>query len=274
MEDPKVQELAEKLKEQGLAASMYEATEKAKSILNISSHKTPEKPEAPQMPNEVQKEVTQEPTPSVEPESMLQEADLENEPDIPPPPREYQEISDSENPNHSINNEVQEMPDIQESEENVESPNLEQEPQLPPENNEVQETQQQAEPSNYEDDVVKDPNNQDVSLNELMSEIGVSEQQVKEQEHGKIDKIIDDIGEVRRDIQEVQDDPEKVVEIRKDISKINEEVDEIVEERSEEPESDAAEDSDSEDEQEETQESSSDDAEKNIDISDVFNFNK
>ena len=36
MEDPRVQQLANTLKNQGLAASMYEAIEKAKSILNVS----------------------------------------------------------------------------------------------------------------------------------------------------------------------------------------------------------------------------------------------
>ncbi|MBI2208208.1 hypothetical protein HYU50_01830 [Candidatus Woesearchaeota archaeon] len=37
MEDEKVKQLAETLKKQGLAASMYEAMEKAKSILNVKS---------------------------------------------------------------------------------------------------------------------------------------------------------------------------------------------------------------------------------------------
>jgi len=36
MEDPRVQQLANTLKDKGLAASMYEAIEKAKSILNVS----------------------------------------------------------------------------------------------------------------------------------------------------------------------------------------------------------------------------------------------
>ena len=39
MEDEKVKQLAETLKKQGLAASMFEAIEKAKSILNVSTEK-------------------------------------------------------------------------------------------------------------------------------------------------------------------------------------------------------------------------------------------
>ena len=37
MEDEKVKQLAETLKKQGLAASMYEAMERAKSIMNVKS---------------------------------------------------------------------------------------------------------------------------------------------------------------------------------------------------------------------------------------------
>ena len=42
MEDPRVQQLANTLKNQGLAASMYEAIEKAKSILNVPKSPTQE----------------------------------------------------------------------------------------------------------------------------------------------------------------------------------------------------------------------------------------
>ena len=42
MEDPRVQQLANTLKNQGLAASMYEAIEKAKSILNVPTGPTQE----------------------------------------------------------------------------------------------------------------------------------------------------------------------------------------------------------------------------------------
>ena len=42
MEDPRVQQLANTLKDKGLAASMYEAIEKAKSILNVPTGPTQE----------------------------------------------------------------------------------------------------------------------------------------------------------------------------------------------------------------------------------------
>jgi len=47
MDEKKVKELAETLHKQGLAASMYEAVEKAKSILNGTGERSEEKEEQP-----------------------------------------------------------------------------------------------------------------------------------------------------------------------------------------------------------------------------------
>lgn len=55
MEDDKVKKLAETLYNQGLAVSMYEATEKAKSILNIKSTKQDQKQQEPVKSEDEQK---------------------------------------------------------------------------------------------------------------------------------------------------------------------------------------------------------------------------
>ena len=206
MEDESVKQLAETLKKQGLAASMYEAMEKAKSILNIKSQ------------NNQKRETTKE---------------------IPKP---------EENPD--IDSEQQEFPDTDEP--------LEEENKF----------------SKPDYDIAKEI----VSLNELMQEIGVTPEQVAEQEKQKIGHITEEVHEIREELREAEQAPEKIEEIRGEISHVGEEIDEIIQGRDENPEM--------QQEQETGQGSSkepSEDAGKkaenkeegnNIDLTKIFNYKK
>lgn len=207
MEDERVKQLAETLKKQGLAASMYEATEKAKSILNIKSQNNQEK--------------------------------LETTKEIPKP---------EENPD--IDSEQQEFPDADEL--------LEEENKF----------------SKPDYDIAKET----ASLNELMQEIGVTPEQVAEQEKQKIGHIMEEVHEIREELREAEQAPEKAEEIREEISHVGEEIDEIIQGRDENPEM--------QQEQETGQVSSeepSEDAGKkaenkeegnNIDLGKIFNYKK
>ena len=206
MEEERVKQLAETLKKQGLAASMYEAMEKAKSILNIKSQ------------NNQKRETTKE---------------------IPKP---------EENPD--IDSEQQEFPDTDEP--------LEEENKF----------------SKPDYDVAKET----ASLNELMQEIGVTPEQVAEQEKQKIGHITEEVHEIREELREAEQAPEKAEEIREEISHVGEEIDEIIQGRDENPEM--------QQEQETGQGSSkepSEDAGKkaenkeegnNIDLTKIFNYKK
>jgi len=205
MEDEKVKKLAETLYNQGLAASMYDAIGKAKSILNVKLTKQDQK--------ETQK------TESVKPDRF----------------------------------------------------------------------------SKQDYDVKKE----NVSLNELMQEVGVTPEQVEEQEKVKIDKIKEEIEEIKEEIKEADDDPEKTKHIEQEVSEVNEEISEIMEERGieskeqvmekteesgQQPKEEIEESSDTK-ENPETKEEKDDTSPKedkkenssekqNIDLTKVFNYNK
>ena len=166
MEDERVKQLAETLKKQGLAASMYEAMEKAKSILNIKSQTNQDRREtAKEMPK-------------------LKE-------------------------NSDIGFERQERP-------------IEEYGPL--------------EESNKFSDTDYDITKETASLNELMQEIGVTPEQVAEQEKQKIGKIMQEVNEIKEELSEAEQNPEKIEEATEEIAHVNEEINEIAEERDENPE--------------------------------------
>jgi len=189
MDEKKVKELAEKLKNQGLAVSMYEATEKAKSILGV------------EIGNSGQTE---------------------------------------------------------------------------------QKTTEQEDRFSKEDFDVK---NEKGTVNDLMEEIGVTADQIKEQEK----KTIDEITEVKEDIMEAVENPEKTPQAE-DTSKSDDEIDEILEVKSEdipdvnEPQEDKPDDvsqenkketSDKDAEETETDDDEEEDDKKNhIDLSKIFDTKK
>ena len=213
MEDERVKQLAETLKKQGLAASMYEAMEKAKSILNIKSQ------------NNQKRETTKE-TPKPE-----------------------------ENPD--IDSEHQYFPDTDEP--------LEEENKF----------------SKPDYDIAKEI----VSLNELMQEIGVTPEQVAEQEKQKIGHITEEVHEIREELREAEQAPEKIEEIRGEISHVGEEIDEIIRGRDENPSQDMETEGYSEPEkaqdeskEEKTKQPSREEVrsedEKKIDLTKIFNYKK
>ena len=213
MEDERVKQLAETLKKQGLAASMYEAMEKAKSILNIKSQ------------NNQKRETTKE---TQKPE---------------------------ENPD--IDSEQQDFPDTDEP--------LEQENKF----------------SKPDYDIAKEI----VSLNELMQEIGVTPEQVAEQEKQKIGHITEEVHEIREELREAEQAPEKIEEIRGEISHVGEEIDEIIRGRDENPSQDMETEGYSEPEkaqdeskEEKTKQPSREEVrsedDKNIDLTKIFNYKK
>src|SRR3989338_1991656 len=214
MEDGRVKQLAETLKKQGLAASMYEAMEKAKSILNIKSQ------------NNQKRETTKE---------------------IPKP---------EENPD--IDSEHQEFPDTDEP--------LEEENKF----------------SKPDYDIAKEI----VSLNELMQEIGVTPEQVAEQEKQKIGHITEEVHEIREELREAEQAPEKADEIREEMTHVNEQIDEIIQGRDENPEPSQeveTESSEPEKMQDESKEEKTkqpsrvevrSEDEKKIDLTKIFNYKK
>ena len=171
MEDEKVKQLAETLKKQGLAVSMYEATEKAKSILNVKQGKTSE----------------------------------EKDP-------------------------------------------------------------QRFSKQGY------DVKNEEVTVNELMEEVGVTQEQVQAQEKIKIDKVSEDISQIKEDITEAQENPEKVEHIKEEISQVNEEINEIVEERTGDVPDQSAEQKD--ENKKDSEQKDRFKQEKNIDLSKIFSSSK
>ncbi|MBI2134515.1 hypothetical protein HYU09_00860 [Candidatus Woesearchaeota archaeon] len=179
MEDQRVKQLAETLKKQGLAASAYEATEKAKSILNIKSQNNQERREtAKEMPKP-----NSDSNIGFEPQARLNE---ENDP--------LEELNKFSNNDYDI-------------------------------------TQETA------------------SLNELMQEIGVTPEQVAEQEKQKIGKMMQEVNEIKEELSEAEQNPNKIAGAMEEIAHVNEEINEIVEERDENPEMHAEQnqDGDSED---------------------------
>src|SRR3990167_8449295 len=165
MGDDEVKKLADTLKKQGLAVSTYEAMEKAKSILNIGSQKSPDKQEG-----------------------YYQEQKIAQTPD---------EANKEQSPDERIFDDF--------------SPE--------------QKTEKFSKPD-Y--DITKES----VSLNELMGEIGVTEEQIAEQEKEKIGRINEEISKIRENITEAGNNPEKSDEIRQEISGVNEQIDELIEEKS------------------------------------------
>ena len=163
MEDPRVQQLANTLKSQGLAASMYEAIEKAKSILNVKPVKTDEQQE----------------------------------------------------------------------------------------NNEVQ---------NADWDISKE----NITLNELMKEIGVTPEQIEAQKQGKLDDIETEVHQIKNDIEQAEKNPEKMEHVKEEITKVKDEIDKIEESKAEEPQ-----ESKKQPEQKDMFEE-----EKKIDLTKVFNYKK
>jgi len=135
MGDNQIKQLAETLQKTGIAASMYEAIEKAKSILNVKI----------QIP-ENSKENTQ-----------------------------------VEQPKQEI------MPNI--------------------------------------DAEIKE----DTTLNELMKEVNVSPEEVKEQEQEKIENMQDEVNGIREDINQVKDNPEKIEQVKEEIENVKDEMNKILE---------------------------------------------
>ena len=215
MEEERVKQLAETLKKQGLAASMYEAMEKAKSILNIKSQ------------NNQKRETTKE---------------------IPKP---------EENPD--IDSEQQEFPDTDEP--------LEEENKF----------------SKPDYDIAKET----ASLNELMQEIGVTPEQVAEQEKQKIGHITEEVHEIREELRETEQAPEKIEEIREEISHVGEEIDELIRGRDENPEPSQEMETEGYSEPEKAQDESKEEKtkqpsreevrsedDKKIDLGKIFNYKK
>ena len=170
MEDEKVKQLAETLKNQGLAASMYEAIEKAKSILNVGPSESKE---------------TQQNAPKEGDRFSKQDYDVKNE---------------------------------------------------------------------------------EASVDELMEEVGVTQDEVQDQEKEKVSTIAAEIHNIKEEMKEAKNDPEKIEQIKEEISKVNEEVGEVTKELSE-----------TEEKTKEDKKDEKDDKFKekgSIDLSEVFNYNK
>ena len=161
MEDEKVKQLAETLKKHGLAASMYDAMEKAKSILNVKSQI-----------DEVKDQRTKEmPRAFLQDEYTRQQGDKDNK----LPADNYDKLD------YDITKETASLNELM--------------------------------------------------LNELLEEIGVTPEQVKEQEKRKIAQIREEVNEIKEGLREAEQNPEKAEEIKEDIAHINEEIGEIIEER-------------------------------------------
>ncbi|MBW2976069.1 hypothetical protein KY347_01335 [Candidatus Woesearchaeota archaeon] len=135
MEDEKVKRLAETLKSQGLAASMFEAIQKAKSILNVGAPKG----------------------------------------------------DDPEGKN----------------EERFKSPDY-------------------------------DIGREDATLNELMEDVGVTEEQVESKKQEKLDEMEIQLAKLKKGIEQAEKSPEKTEQIREDISSIKDEIEELGEGKKEE----------------------------------------
>ena len=68
------------------------------------------------------------------------------------------------------------------------------------------------------------------SLNQLMQEIGVDEQEVKEEEKERVGRIIGEIRQIREEIIQSKSEPEKINRIREELLQLNEEVTKILDE--------------------------------------------
>ena len=139
--DEKLKQLADNLKKIGLASSMYEAVEKAKSIMNVKSQKPGTNDEAVQHEN-------------ITPKVNLG-VDIEKE---------------------------------------------------------------------------------NVTLNELMEEVGVTPEQVEAQEKKKLDNVQEKIEDIKEGIKDTQENPEKIQEVKEEIEQVKEEVNEAEEAKDEEQE--------------------------------------
>ena len=204
MEDEKVKQLAETLKKQGLAASMYEAMEKAKSIIGVKSQRDEE-----------------------------------------------------------LKNTTKEIP------------------KAAMENAYIWEQGDKLPTSDY--DITKETASlNELMLDELMEEIGVTPEQVKEQEKQKIEKIMEEVNEIQEDLREAEMNPEKVEEIKEEISHVNKEIAEIIEERDENPEmrpepEQNQEEPEADEEKNQSQQNKEEDRpeeENNLDLTKVFNYKK
>ena len=68
------------------------------------------------------------------------------------------------------------------------------------------------------------------SLNQLMQEIGVDEQEVKEGEKERVARILLEIRQIRDEIIQSESGPEKIKKIREELLQLNEEVTKILDE--------------------------------------------
>ena len=68
------------------------------------------------------------------------------------------------------------------------------------------------------------------SLNQLMQEIGVDEQEVKGEEKERVARIIIEIRQIREEISQSKSEPEKINRIRQELLQLNEEVTKILDE--------------------------------------------
>ena len=68
------------------------------------------------------------------------------------------------------------------------------------------------------------------SLNQLMQEIGVDEQEVKEGEKERVARILLEIRQIRNEISQSESGPEKIKKIREELLQLNEEVTKILDE--------------------------------------------
>ena len=68
---------------------------------------------------------------------------------------------------------------------------------------------------------------ENMPLNELMKEIGVSEEEVKEQESQKISRLIKAINDIKEEINESNSDPDKIQQIKEELSKLSDELNSV-----------------------------------------------
>jgi len=79
-----------------------------------------------------------------------------------------------------------------------------------------------------------DLDNENVSLNELMNEVDITPEQVKEEEKEQLDHVKAEISKAKEDLKEAEKNPEKVNYVKVEIEQIKEDVDKIAEAKTEE----------------------------------------
>lgn len=188
MTKEKIQELAETLKKQGLAASMYDAVEKAKRIMG-DEEEAPEEEEA-QKESPVKEQQKQ----PLEKEGFVDVSEIET----PPPPSDVKNpVSDEPSVFEKIKDKI-----THKKEEKFEQPDY---------------------------NISKEK----ATVNELMSELGVNPEQVKEIEKEKIGEEVQnlkkEIEEASKEGEEVK--KEKVDELKEKIGELKEEAEELEEEQ-------------------------------------------